>query len=68
MVIYYAHEGMTTTVLLVAFNVLAKEKINISALLKCFAIRTSREQQADKIKENRCGRFMLTKNNTVFIS
>lgn len=43
MVIYYAHEGMTTTVLLVAFNVLAMEKMNISALLKCFIMHASRE-------------------------
>jgi len=43
MVIYYAHEGMTTTVLLVAFKILATEKMNISALLKCFIIHTSRE-------------------------
>lgn len=43
LVIYYACEGMTAAVLLVALNVLATEKINISELLKCFTIPTSRE-------------------------
>lgn len=38
MVMYYAHEGMISTVLLVDFNVLAMEKMNISALLKYFII------------------------------
>lgn len=52
MVIYYAHEGMTTTVLLVAFNVQVVEKMSISALLKCFTIRASREQPSNKIKKN----------------
>lgn len=68
MVIYYAHEGMTTTVLLVAFNVQVVEKMNISALLKCSTIRASREQPSNKIKKNRCGRPMLIKNNAILIS
>lgn len=40
---YYGHEGMTNTVLLFAFSVLAMEKMNITELLKCFIIHTSRE-------------------------
>lgn len=50
MVMYYAHEGMISTVLLVAFSVLAIEKMNISALLKCFIIHI--RGRSKQIKKN----------------
>lgn len=49
MVMYYAHEGMISTVLLVAFNVLATEKMNNSALLKGFIIHIRGSSKQIKI-------------------
>lgn len=52
MVMYYAHEGIISTVLLVAFNALATEKMNISALLKCFIIHL--RGTSKQIKKRMC--------------
>lgn len=66
MVMYYAHESMISTVLLVAFNVMAMEKMNISALLKCFIIHS--RGSSKQIKKKICARLMLIKKNTIFVS
>lgn len=52
MVVYYAHEGMISTVLLVTFNVLAMEKMNISVLIKFFIVHI--RESSMQIKEQMC--------------